>query len=58
MPPIKKLKQERDDMITNGTLNIGEPVAPYALTHFKVTNTGKPDIYKSNLCSYDIALLR
>ena len=41
MPPINKIKQELDEMIETGVIKLGEPVAPYTLQRFKVSNAGE-----------------
>ena len=41
MPPVNKIKQELDEMIETGVIKLGEPVAPYTLQRFKVSNAGE-----------------
>ena len=40
LPSIDTIKNERDKMIANGQLQIGEPCAPFTLMKYKTTQTG------------------
>ena len=39
-PTVKFIQQERDEMIHNGTLSIGEPCAPFDVTRYRAAPGG------------------
>ena len=40
LPTVEKVLKERDQMISDGQLNVGEPCAPFTITRFRTTASG------------------
>lgn len=41
LPPLSAVQKERDEMVADGRLKVGEPCTPYTMARFKTSKEGK-----------------
>jgi len=57
LPSVEQIQQERDEMIRSGKLQLGEACAPFILTKYKTSKSGKVERYQVTIEGRKIPLL-